>query len=97
MAVNATSVFLGTTRRRPRWRRPAAALMVNISSIMGFIGGADSHPGYSASKGAVRIFTKSGGRAVRTDGRARQLCASGLPAADAERYECRRARRQDRR
>ena len=26
---------------------------------MGFIGGPDSHPGYSASKGAVRIFTKS--------------------------------------
>jgi NAD(P)-dependent dehydrogenase (short-subunit alcohol dehydrogenase family) len=33
--------------------------VVNISSIMGFIGGPDSHPGYSASKGAVRIFTKS--------------------------------------
>ena len=31
----------------------------NISSIMGFIGGPSGHPAYSASKGAVRIYTKS--------------------------------------
>src|SRR5258705_8094293 len=33
--------------------------IVNISSIMGFIGGPSGHPAYSASKGAVRIYTKS--------------------------------------
>jgi len=33
--------------------------IVNISSIMGFVGGASGHPAYSASKGAVRIYTKS--------------------------------------
>jgi NAD(P)-dependent dehydrogenase (short-subunit alcohol dehydrogenase family) len=26
---------------------------------MGFVGGAEGHPGYSASKGAVRLLTKS--------------------------------------
>jgi NAD(P)-dependent dehydrogenase (short-subunit alcohol dehydrogenase family) len=59
MSVNAASVFLGT--------RLAAAVMVpngrgsivNISSIMGFVGSAESHPGYAASKGAVRLYTKS--------------------------------------
>ena len=59
MAVNATSVFLGTTRAASEMARAGGGSIVNISSIMGFIGGADSHPGYSASKGAVRIFTKS--------------------------------------
>src|ERR1700674_5925810 len=33
--------------------------IVNISSIMGFVGGASGHPAYSASNGAVRIYTKS--------------------------------------
>ena len=33
--------------------------IVNISSIMGFVGGPSGHPAYSASKGAVRIYTKS--------------------------------------
>ena len=32
---------------------------MNISSIMGFVGGEGGHPAYHASKGAVRIFTKA--------------------------------------
>lgn len=59
MAVNATSVFIGTTRAAAEMAKTGGGSIVNISSIMGFIGGPDSHPGYSASKGAVRIFTKS--------------------------------------
>ena len=59
MATNATSVFLGTIRAAAEMAKTGGGSVVNISSIMGFIGGADSHPGYSASKGAVRIFTKS--------------------------------------
>ena len=59
MAVNATSVFLGTTRAASEMAKTGGGSITNISSIMGFIGGADSHPGYSASKGAVRIFTKT--------------------------------------
>ena len=59
MAVNATSVFLGTTLAAAEMANTGGGSIVNISSIMGVIGGPDSHPGYSASKGAVRIFTKS--------------------------------------
>jgi NAD(P)-dependent dehydrogenase (short-subunit alcohol dehydrogenase family) len=59
MAVNATSVFLGTTLAAAEMAKTGGGSIVNISSIMGFIGSPDSHPGYSASKGAVRIFTKS--------------------------------------
>src|SRR6059058_1667381 len=33
--------------------------IVNISSIMGFVGGSSGHPAYGASKGAVRIYTKA--------------------------------------
>ena len=33
--------------------------IVNISSISGFVGQEFVHPGYNASKGAVRILTKS--------------------------------------
>jgi NAD(P)-dependent dehydrogenase (short-subunit alcohol dehydrogenase family) len=59
IAINATSVFIGTTRAAAEMAKTGGGSIVNISSIMGFIGGADSHPGYSASKGAVRIFTKT--------------------------------------
>ena len=33
--------------------------IVNISSIMGFVGGSSGHPAYCASKGAVRIYSKA--------------------------------------
>ena len=33
--------------------------IVNISSIMGFVGGEYGHPAYHASKGSVRIFSKA--------------------------------------
>ena len=32
---------------------------MNISSIMGIVGGEGGHPAYHASKGAVRTFTKA--------------------------------------
>jgi NAD(P)-dependent dehydrogenase (short-subunit alcohol dehydrogenase family) len=44
-------------RNRNRWCTRYGAAEARL--FAGFIGGADSHPGYSASKGAVRIFTKS--------------------------------------
>ena len=59
MAVNATSVFLGTKHAAPVMAAAGRGSIVNISSIMGFVGSADSHPGYAASKGAVRIYTKA--------------------------------------
>jgi 3alpha(or 20beta)-hydroxysteroid dehydrogenase/cyclopentanol dehydrogenase len=59
IAINQTGVFLGTTLTAEVMAKAGGGSIVNISSIMGFIGGADGHLGYGASKGAVRIMTKS--------------------------------------
>jgi NAD(P)-dependent dehydrogenase (short-subunit alcohol dehydrogenase family) len=59
MDVNATGVFLGTKYAVPAMQRAGGGAIVNISSIMGFVGGEGGHPAYHASKGAVRIFTKA--------------------------------------
>lgn len=59
MEVNATGVFLGTKYAIPAMRQAGGGAIVNISSIMGFVGGESGHPAYHASKGAVRIFTKA--------------------------------------
>jgi NAD(P)-dependent dehydrogenase (short-subunit alcohol dehydrogenase family) len=59
IAVNQTSVFLGTKLAAEQMSKTGGGSIVNISSIMGFVGGASGHPAYSASKGAVRIYTKS--------------------------------------
>jgi NAD(P)-dependent dehydrogenase (short-subunit alcohol dehydrogenase family) len=59
MSVNATGVFLGTTLAAQEMAKAGKGSIVNISSIMGLVGGAEGHPGYSASKGAVRLLTKS--------------------------------------
>jgi NAD(P)-dependent dehydrogenase (short-subunit alcohol dehydrogenase family) len=59
IAVNQTSVFLGTKLAAEQMAKTGGGSIVNISSIMGFVGGPSGHPAYSASKGAVRIYTKS--------------------------------------
>ncbi len=59
MDVNITGVFLGTKHAIPAMQRAGGGSIVNISSIMGFVGGETGHPAYHASKGAVRIFTKA--------------------------------------
>ena len=59
MDVNAKGVFLGTKAVIPEMRKAGGGSIVNISSISGMIGQAHIHPGYNASKGAVRILTKS--------------------------------------
>lgn len=59
MEVNATGVFLGTKHAVEQMRQTGGGSIVNISSIMGFVGGEGGHPAYHASKGAVRIFTKA--------------------------------------
>jgi NAD(P)-dependent dehydrogenase (short-subunit alcohol dehydrogenase family) len=59
LSVNAASSFLGTKLAAAAMMPNGRGSIVNISSIMGFVGGADSHPGYAASKGAVRLYTKS--------------------------------------
>ena len=59
VAVNQTSVFLGTKLAAEAMAQTGGGSIVNISSIMGFVGSAAGHPGYAASKGAVRIYTKA--------------------------------------
>ena len=59
MDINATGVFLGTKHTIPEMKKGGGGSIVNISSIMGFVGGEVDHPAYHASKGAVRIFTKA--------------------------------------
>ena len=59
MDVNSTGVYLGTRAVIPAMLEAGGGSIVNISSIMGFVGGEGGHPAYHASKGAVRIFTKA--------------------------------------
>ena len=59
MEVNAKGVFLGIKYAIPEMLNAGGGSIVNISSISGFAGQDYTHMGYNASKGAVRIMTKS--------------------------------------
>ena len=59
IAVNQTSVFLGTKLAAERMMKTGGGSIINISSIMGFAGSTSGHPAYHASKGAVRIYSKA--------------------------------------
>ena len=58
LEVNVTGVFLGTKAVIPQMRNQGGGSIINISSTAGLAGSANSSA-YQASKGAVRIFTKS--------------------------------------
>ena len=58
MDINAKGVFLGTKAAIPEMRRSGGGSIINISSIYGLVGSGGS-ASYHASKGAVRLFTKS--------------------------------------
>ena len=57
MDVNSRGVFLGTRAVIPAMREGGGGSIVNISSVAGLIGGLMT--AYNASKGAVRLLTKS--------------------------------------
>ena len=72
IAINQTSVFLGTKLAAEQMMAGGGGSIVNISSIMGFVGSDSGHPAYHASKGAVRIYSKAaavryGPRGVRVN------------------------------
>ena len=59
MEINAKGVFLGMKCAIPALKRAGGGAIVNISSISGFAGQHGVHMAYNASKGAVRIMTKT--------------------------------------
>lgn len=59
MGVNATGTFLGMRHAVPVMRGRGGGSIINFSSISGFVGQHRIHLSYNASKGAVRIMTKS--------------------------------------
>lgn len=57
-SINSDGVFIGTQQAIAAMKRTGGGSIINLSSIEGLIG--DSNlAAYNASKGAVRIFTKS--------------------------------------
>ena len=58
MDINAKGVFLGAKCAIPAMRQAGGGSIINISSVAGLVGNPFSSA-YNASKGAVRLFTKS--------------------------------------
>ncbi len=59
MAINVKGVFLGTKSAIPAMRAAGGGSIVNISSTAGLVGSPQGTAAYTATKGAVRLFTKS--------------------------------------
>ena len=57
-AVNVKGVFFATKHAIPHLKRAGGGSIVNVSSIYGLVGSVSAPP-YHASKGAVRLMTKS--------------------------------------
>ena len=67
MGVNAKGVFLGTKYAIPEMRKAGGGSIVNISSVAGLVGSKQT-TAYTASKGAVRLLTKSTAIQYASDG-----------------------------
>ena len=59
MAVNVKGVFLGTKCAIPALRQAGGGSIINISSTAGLVGSPGATAAYTATKGAVRLFTKA--------------------------------------
>ena len=59
MDINAKGVFLGTKAAIPEMQATGGGSIINISSQLGIVATDNTSPMYHASKGAVRILTKS--------------------------------------
>ena len=67
MDINAKGVFLGTKHAIPAMRDAGGGSIVNISSVAGLVG-SQATSSYNASKGAVRLLTKSTAIQYASDG-----------------------------
>jgi NAD(P)-dependent dehydrogenase (short-subunit alcohol dehydrogenase family) len=59
MGINASGVFFGVKYSVPAMKNSGGGSIVNLSSISGIVGQRNIHAGYNASKGAVRLMSKS--------------------------------------
>ena len=99
MNINAKGTFLGMKYAIPALQRAGGGSIVNISSISGIVGQDYIHMGYNASKGAVRLMTKSAAVQYAKDGiRVNSVHPGMMPpmrsavaSADPERRQQRRA------
>ena len=66
-AVNVKGVFFCTKHAIPHLRGAGGGSIINLSSIYGLVGGADVPP-YHASKGAVRLMSKTDAMIYAPDG-----------------------------
>jgi NAD(P)-dependent dehydrogenase (short-subunit alcohol dehydrogenase family) len=66
--TNATGVFYGIKTVAAVMQAAGSGSIVNISSVGAMVGQAGVHPGYSASKGAVRLLTKAAAVNLAADG-----------------------------
>ncbi|MDX2277268.1 MAG: glucose 1-dehydrogenase [Hyphomonadaceae bacterium] len=57
-AINVKGVFFGVKHAVPAMKRAGGGSIINLSSIYGLVGGPDVPP-YHASKGAVRLMSKT--------------------------------------
>ena len=81
MDINAKGVFLGTRQVIPEMRKAGGGSIINISSQLGLVGMSESSPQYQASKGAVRIFTKSAAVQYAAEGiRVNSVHPGSMPA-----------------
>jgi NAD(P)-dependent dehydrogenase (short-subunit alcohol dehydrogenase family) len=60
MNINATGVFFGMKHGIAAMKKRGKGSVINLSSVSGIVGQGFIHVGYNASKGAVRLITKSG-------------------------------------
>jgi NAD(P)-dependent dehydrogenase (short-subunit alcohol dehydrogenase family) len=97
MDVNSKGVFLGLKYAIPAMQQAGGGAIVNISSISGFIGQEHIHMAYNASKGAVRLMTKSAAVQYAKDGiRVNSVHPGMLPAMRSARGSADPIRRQQR-
>jgi cyclopentanol dehydrogenase len=59
MGINVKGVFLGTKHAIPAMRRAGRGSIINISSTAGLVASPTGSASYTATKGAVRLFTKA--------------------------------------
>jgi NAD(P)-dependent dehydrogenase (short-subunit alcohol dehydrogenase family) len=68
MSINSSGVFFGMKAAVGAMRQAGGGAIVNISSVSGIVGQPNVHMGYNASKGAVRIMSKSAAVQFAKDG-----------------------------